>query len=132
MTLVDTSVWIDHFEHVDARLLDLVANQSVAMHPFVIGELAAGSIKNRGITLGELALQPQAPIAKEDEVHRLLESHRLWSTGLGWVDPHLLPAAFLIGLETADLRPRHEDRRSKTGHRAPVKLSFPRSDQSNG
>lgn len=41
MTLVDTSVWIDHFEHVDARLLDLGVNQSVAMHPFVIGELAA-------------------------------------------------------------------------------------------
>jgi predicted nucleic acid-binding protein len=97
MTLVDTSVWIDHFEHVDARLLDLVANQSVAMHPFVIGELAAGSIKNRGITLGDLALLPQAPIAKEDEVHRLLESHRLWSTGLGWVDLHLLTAAFLMG-----------------------------------
>jgi len=97
MTLVDTSVWIDHFEHVDARLLDLVANQSVAMHPFVIGEVAAGSIKNRATTLGELANLPQAPIAKEEEVHHLLESHRLWSTGLGWVDLHLLTAALLMG-----------------------------------
>ena len=97
MTLVDTSVWIDHFEHVDPRLLDLVANQSVALHPFVIGEVAAGSIKHRAITLGKLALLPQAPIAKEDEVHHLLESHRLWSTGLGWVDLHLLTAALLAG-----------------------------------
>ena len=68
------------------------------MHPFVIGELAAGSTKNRGTQLGELALLPQAPIAKEDEVHRLLESHRLWSTGLGWVDLHLLTAAQKLGI----------------------------------
>jgi predicted nucleic acid-binding protein len=77
MTLVDTSIWIDHFERVDTRVLDLVANQSVAMHPFVIGELAAGSIKNRATILGEMARLPQAPIAKEGEVHHLLEAHRL-------------------------------------------------------
>jgi len=97
MTLVDTSVWIDHFEHVDARLLDLLANQSAALHPFVIGELAAGSIKHRAVTLGKLAVLPQAAIANEGEVHHLLESHRLWSTGLGWVDLHLLTAALLAG-----------------------------------
>jgi predicted nucleic acid-binding protein len=97
MTLVDTSVWIDHFERVDARVLDLLANQSAAMHPFVIGEVAAGSIKNRAITLGRLALMPQAPIANEGEVHQLLEAHRLWRTGLGWVDLHLLTAALLMG-----------------------------------
>src|SRR5271169_6074397 len=97
MTLVDTSVWIDHFEHVDARLADLLGSRSAALHPFVIGELAAGSIKNRATTLSDLALLPQAPIANEGEVHHLLESHRLWSTGLGWVDLHLLTAALLAG-----------------------------------
>jgi predicted nucleic acid-binding protein len=97
MTLVDTSVWIDHFEHVDARLVDLLANRSAALHPFVIGELAAGNIKHRATTLGDLALLPQAPIANESEVHHLLEAHRLWSTGLGWVDLHLLAAALLAG-----------------------------------
>src|SRR5450432_1226997 len=97
MTLVDTSVWIDHFDHGDARLVDLLANQAAALHPFVIGEMAAGSMKNRATTLGKLALLPQAPIAKEAEVHRLLEAHRLWSTGLGWVELHLLTAALLAG-----------------------------------
>ncbi|HXB71771.1 MAG TPA: PIN domain-containing protein [Candidatus Acidoferrales bacterium] len=97
MTLVDTSVWIDHFEHVDTRLADLLANRAAGLHPFVIGEVAAGSIKHRATTLGDLALLPQAPIAKEGEVHHLLEAHRLWSTGLGWVDLHLLTAALLMG-----------------------------------
>ena len=118
MTLVDTSVWIDHFEHVDTRLLDLGVNQSVAMHPFVIGELAAGSIKNRARILGELALLPQAPIAKEDEVHRLLEAHRLWSTGLGWVDLHLLTAALLMGwkLLTSDRAMRSAAQKLRIAH----------------
>ena len=40
---------------------------------------------------------PAAPIANENEVHHLLDSHRLWSTGLGWVDLHLLAAARLAG-----------------------------------
>ena len=95
MTLVDTSVWIDHLDHADARLVRLLANKSAAVHPFVIGELAAGSIKNRKTTLGTLALLPAAPIANENEVHHLLDSHRLWCTGLGWVDLHLVAAARL-------------------------------------
>ena len=97
MTLVDTSVWIDHLDHADARLVRLLANKSAAVHPFVIGELAAGSIKNRKTTLGTLALLPAAPIANENEVHHLLDSHRLWCTGLGWVDLHLVAAARLAG-----------------------------------
>ena len=97
MTLVDTSVWIDHFAHGDARLADLLTSRWAALHPFVIGELAAGSIKNRATTLSDLALLPQAPLANEGEVHYLLQSHHLWSTGLGWVDLHLLTATVLKG-----------------------------------
>ncbi len=67
------------------------------MHPFVIGELAAGSLKNRASMVADFAALPQASIASEAEVHHLLESHRLWGTGLGWIDLHLLTSAMLAG-----------------------------------
>jgi len=74
------------------------------MHPFVMGELAAGSLKNRPAMLADFAALPQASIAGEAEVHHLLESRRLWGTGLGWIDLHLLASAMLAGwrLFTAD------------------------------
>ncbi len=62
-------------------------------HPFVIGELAAGSLRNRNETVADFQALPQLPIASEVEVHHLLERHRLWGLGLGWVDLHLLAAA---------------------------------------
>ena len=104
MTLIDTSVWANHFRTPSAKLLELLDARSVGMHPFVAGELAAGNLKHRSATLADLSLLPQVPLANESEVHHLLESQRLWGTGLGWVDLHLLAAALLAGwkLLTAD------------------------------
>jgi predicted nucleic acid-binding protein len=104
MTLVDTSVWIDHFRRSNAVLTRLLYDDEVAVHPFVIGEIAAGSLKNRALTLADLSLLPRTPMAEETEVRLLLESRRLWGRGLGWVDLHLLASASLAGLDllTAD------------------------------
>ncbi len=95
MTLVDTSVWFNHFRRTDAALTRLLADNLVALHPFVLGEIAAGNLRNRSQTLADLALLPTASLAQESEVHFLLESHRLWGTGLGWVDLHILASAKL-------------------------------------
>ena len=104
MTLVDTSIWIDHFRLPDARLTQLLTTESASIHPFVLGELAAGNIPKRQATLADLAKLPQVPAAQESDVHHLLESNRLWAKGLGWVDLHLLAAALISGcnLLTAD------------------------------
>lgn len=104
MTLIDTCVWAGHFRHPDVRLMQLLAGESAGVHPFVIGELACGNLKNRAVTLANLAKLPRAPVAGEAEVHHLLESRRLWGTGLGWIDLHLLASAALAGwgLMTAD------------------------------
>ena len=67
------------------------------MHPFVLGELAAGNLRDRASTLVDLARLPSAPIAAEAEVHHCLESHRLSGTGLGWIDLHLLASAKISG-----------------------------------
>jgi hypothetical protein len=45
--LVDTSVWVDHFRDGNPRLTELLKNQGVLIHPFVVGELSLGLLKNR-------------------------------------------------------------------------------------
>ena len=47
MILVDTSVWIDHLRAGDAELSALLNGSQVLMHPFVLGELACGNLRNR-------------------------------------------------------------------------------------
>lgn len=104
MTLVDTSVWVRHFQTANATLLALLDDVDVAAHPFIIGEVACGKLKNRDRTILELYRLPQAKVADEIDVRHLLEAHRLWGKGLGWVDVHILTAAKLEGwdLFTAD------------------------------
>jgi predicted nucleic acid-binding protein len=97
MTLVDTSVWISHFRRPDAALLQLLSGEKAGIRPFIVGELARGSFNDRAGALGTLRDLPQAAIADEADVHHLLETYRLWSTGMGWVDLHVLTAAAVAG-----------------------------------
>lgn len=97
MILVDTCVWVSHFDREDGRLADALMQGEVLMHPFVIGELACGDLRPRQETLAILAAMPQALPASHDEALRLLEDHRLFQRGLGWMDVHLLASARLSG-----------------------------------
>lgn len=58
MTLVDTSVWIDHLRHADSSLISMLAGGLVIAHPFVIGELALGNLKQRDVILDALNSYP--------------------------------------------------------------------------
>ena len=93
--LVDTSVWIDHFREGDIDLEQLLDEGRVATHPFVIGELACGSLHHRAEILRLLQTLPFVPVATDDEVLALVERHRLQGAGLGWIDVHLLASAKL-------------------------------------
>ncbi len=95
MILVDTSVWVDHLRKVDPVLVELLEQQSVLVHPFVIGELACGNIRNRGEVIGLLQRLPTAPRATDDEVLTLIQRHRLMAKGIGLIDVHLLASAAL-------------------------------------
>lgn len=69
------------------------------MHPFVSGELACGTLRNRAAVLSNPQTLPPADLASHTEVLRLLEDRRLWGRGLGWVDLHLLASAMLSKCE---------------------------------
>ena len=104
--LVDTSVWVDHLRKGDAHLAQLLNDGDVICHPFVIGELACGNLKNRSEILDSLKELSFAPTIELDEYMQFVELNRLYSTGIGFVDVHLLASVLLADatLWTADKR----------------------------
>jgi predicted nucleic acid-binding protein len=100
MILVDTSVWVDHLRAREKALAHLLDTGQVLTHPFVIGELALGNLRQRGIILSNLRVLPQAVFAAEQEVLHFIEQHRLFGIGIGYVDAHLLAAARLTPAAT--------------------------------
>jgi predicted nucleic acid-binding protein len=95
MILVDTSVWVNHFRQSNPRLRQALEDGHVLMHPFVIGEIACGSLASRAKVLGDLQRLPSAVAADHDEVMGFLEQHRLFGEGITWIDVHLLASARL-------------------------------------
>jgi len=95
MILVDTSIWIDHFRAADPQLTALLTRNEVLAHPFVIGEIALGSLARRAEILRYLANLPAVVTARHDEVMLFIERHKLANSGLGYVDASLLSSAAL-------------------------------------
>jgi predicted nucleic acid-binding protein len=95
MILVDTSVWIAHFQKGVPKLAGLLENAAVLTHPLVIGEIACGQLRNRKEILDYLRALPSVKPATEEEVHHLLEAQKLWGRGIGWIDLHLLASSLI-------------------------------------
>lgn len=98
MLLVDTSVWVSHFREGNTELAKLLNNGEVACHPFVVGELACGNLKNRNQILSLLQSLPMSIQAEHEEVLEFIERKRLMGKGLGFVDIHLIASAMLTGI----------------------------------
>ena len=90
MILVDTSVWVQHLRKGSERLRSLLDEEQAFCHPFIVGELACGTLRNRQEVLSLLKALPQARGAQHEEVLHLLEGRDLYDRGLGWVDGHSL------------------------------------------
>jgi predicted nucleic acid-binding protein len=99
MVLVDTSVWVDHLREGNSELVKLLDNGQVMCHPFIVGEIACGNLKNRKMILGLLRLLPQVVIAQHDEIMEFIEINHLMGKGLGYVDIHIAAAALLNGIK---------------------------------
>src|SRR5271165_1256787 len=95
MILVDTSIWVDHLRASDRMLTILLNSGQVLSHPFVIGELALGSLRQRNLVLAALQNLPRSNVATDLEVLHFIDRHVLWGLGIGYIDAHLLAAAQL-------------------------------------
>ncbi len=106
MVLVDTSVWIGHFHKTDAILARLLEEERVILHPFVLGELACGTLQNRTEIISLLHALPVAPRVEDDEVLFFIARHKLMGQGMGLIDIHLLASCCLASckLWTRDKR----------------------------
>jgi predicted nucleic acid-binding protein len=93
--LVDTSVWVHHLRHGLRHLEELLLAEQVLMHPFVDGEIACGSLRNRRGILRLGGQLPRASVAEHGEVLTLTERVKLYALGIGWIDAHLLASAML-------------------------------------
>ena len=71
----------------------------IVIHPFIVAELALGSLQERAKTLALLDLLPQVKLAQLSEVRLMIEARRLYSLGIGLTDAHLI-ASVLINPST--------------------------------
>lgn len=95
MILADTSIWVDHLRRGDLRMAELLTEGQILTHPSVIGELALGALQPRDEVLSLLRALPSATVAGWDEVLEVIDAHKLFGTGIGYVDAQLLAATLL-------------------------------------
>jgi predicted nucleic acid-binding protein len=95
LILVETSIWVDHLRSRDARLARLLDDHQISTHPFVVGELAVGNLRNRDEILLMLNSLPVTAVASHDEALRFISNFSLAGRGLGYIDVHLLAAVSL-------------------------------------
>ena len=93
MILADTSIWIEHFRYGENGLGARLIEGQILIHPFVCGDLACGNLKDRAAFLARLNALPEAITASNTDVMTLIEEHKLWGLGIGWVDVHLLASS---------------------------------------
>lgn len=107
MILVDTSIWVDHLRHGDHALAACLDEGQVLMHPFVLGELACGALRNRAQLLALWRRLPQALLATDTEVLYFIEQWHLAGRSIGYVAAHLLTSVRITGARGLWTRDRH-------------------------
>ncbi|HEY1903997.1 MAG TPA: type II toxin-antitoxin system VapC family toxin [Terracidiphilus sp.] len=95
MILADTTIWIDHFRSENREMRSQLDKRNIAIHPFIVGELALGSLRDRAQTLAWLDLLPQVRVAQLGEVRQMIEARGLHSRGIGLTDAHLIASVFI-------------------------------------
>jgi predicted nucleic acid-binding protein len=95
MILADTTIWVGHFRAPNNSLRKLLENEQIVMHPFIVAELALGWLSQRKVQLKALDDLPAVPVARLDEVRRMIEAHSLYSWGIGLIDAHLIASCLI-------------------------------------
>jgi len=95
LILADTSIWIDHLRSGNKELREQLSQGNIAIHPFIVAELALGSLRERTRTLALLDLLPQVRVAQLSEVRLMIETRRLYGLGIGLIDAHLIASVFI-------------------------------------
>jgi predicted nucleic acid-binding protein len=95
MILADTSIWIDHLRSRDPEMERRLGRGQIAMHPFIVAEIALGSLHNRRKRLDDLEALLEVKVAQLNEVRHMIEAHALYSKSIGLTDAHLIASCLM-------------------------------------
>jgi len=95
MILADTTIWIDHFRSENKEMRRQLDARNIAIHPFIVAELALGSLRDRLRTLASLDFLPRVRVAQISEVREMIEIRSLYSRGIGLTDAHLIASCLI-------------------------------------
>ncbi|WP_068078455.1 type II toxin-antitoxin system VapC family toxin [Novosphingobium lentum] len=113
--VIDTSVWIEHFRQARPEIAALAGAGDLLMHPFVIGELALGSVPDRERLLRFLGAQRSIDPAAPAALLVFIDEHRLHGSGIGYVDAQLLKGCHDHAAQLATLDRRLAQQADKLG-----------------
>lgn len=95
MILADTSIWVEYLRNGLPAMKAALDGGQILIHPFIVAEIALGSLYNRKKRLEELDALQRVKVAQLAEVRRMIEAHALYSKGIGLTDAHLLASCLL-------------------------------------
>jgi|ERR1035438_8596612 predicted nucleic acid-binding protein len=95
MILADTSIWVDHLRGRNPEMEKRLGMGQIVMHPFIVAEIALGSLHNRRELLDEMEALLEVRVAQLNEVRHMIEAHTLYSKGIGLTDAHLIASCLM-------------------------------------
>ena len=95
MILADTSIWVDYLRSRNPEMQKRLSRGQIVMHPFIVAEIALGSLRNRRQRLEEMEALLEVRVAQLNEVRHMIEAHALYSKGIGLTDAHLIASCLL-------------------------------------
>ena len=95
MILADTSVWVDYLRGGNPEMEKILSQGQIVMHPFIVAEIALGSLRKRRKRLEELEALLEVKVAQLGEVRHMVESRALYAKGIGLTDAQLLASCLM-------------------------------------
>jgi hypothetical protein len=95
MILADTSIWVDYLRRRDPEMERCLNSGQIVMHPFIVAEIALGSLHNRRKILDGMEALLEVSVAQLGEVRKMIEARALYSKGIGLTDAHLIASCLL-------------------------------------
>jgi predicted nucleic acid-binding protein len=101
--LADTSIWVDYLRSRsldrdpdrNPEMAERLSRGQILMHPFIVAEIALGSLHNRRKRLDEMESLLEVKVAQLHEVRHMIEAHTLYSKGIGLTGAHLIASCLM-------------------------------------
>jgi predicted nucleic acid-binding protein len=93
--LADTSIWVDHLRGRNPEMERRLSRGQIVMHPFVVAEIALGSLHSRRARLDDMDALLEVKVARLNEVRNMIEAHSLYSRGIGLTDACLIASCLM-------------------------------------